>query len=163
MSENKFEFHFHAPVGQNIANVEHMDVHVGKDGKVQVMNAEQLTASSEHATSPDKEISKVDAAIKAVFDANICESPDWVAVTRLLQERNLRQDNGLQYDADYINKICGQDVTSSNSISRSFMTYNVGGRYPNWVVKQGADTRETPNKMRRYMNIAKIVADILDK
>lgn len=44
MSENKFEFHFHAPVGQNIANVEHMDVHVGKDGSVQVANVEQMTS-----------------------------------------------------------------------------------------------------------------------
>ena len=42
----KFEIHFHAPVGQNINNVEHMDVHVGKDGKVQVMNAEQVTTDS---------------------------------------------------------------------------------------------------------------------
>ncbi len=41
MSENKFEFHFHAPVGQNIANVEHMDVHLGKDGNVQIANIEQ--------------------------------------------------------------------------------------------------------------------------
>lgn len=42
MSENKFEFHFHAPVGQNIANVEHMDVHLDKDGQIQVMNAEHM-------------------------------------------------------------------------------------------------------------------------
>ena len=42
----KFEIHFHAPVGQNINNVEHMDVHVGKDGTVQVMNAEQISSDS---------------------------------------------------------------------------------------------------------------------
>lgn len=33
---------FNAPVEQNIANVEHMDVHMDKDGQVQVMNAEQV-------------------------------------------------------------------------------------------------------------------------
>jgi len=44
MSEKKFEFHFHAPVGQNIANVEHMDVHLDKDGQIQVLNAEKVTA-----------------------------------------------------------------------------------------------------------------------
>ena len=42
----KFEIHFHAPVGQNINNVEHMDVHVDKDGTVQVMNAEQISSDS---------------------------------------------------------------------------------------------------------------------
>ena len=49
MSENKFEFHFHGNVGQNIANVEHMDVHVGKDGTIQVMNAEQVTTGQKDA------------------------------------------------------------------------------------------------------------------
>ena len=42
MSENKFEFHFHGNVGQNIANVEHMEVHMDKEGNIQVMNAEQV-------------------------------------------------------------------------------------------------------------------------
>lgn len=41
MSNNKFEFHFHAPVGQNIANVEHMDVHLDKEANVQIANIEQ--------------------------------------------------------------------------------------------------------------------------
>ena len=41
MSNNKFEFHFHAPVGQNIANVEHMDVHLDKATNVQIANIEQ--------------------------------------------------------------------------------------------------------------------------
>ena len=49
MSEKNFTFNFHAPVGQNIANVEHMDVHMDKDGNIQVMNAEQLSAQSEPA------------------------------------------------------------------------------------------------------------------
>lgn len=56
MSEKKFEFHFHAPVAQNIANVEHMDVHLDKDGQVQVMNAEKVetheleSSLKEHST-----------------------------------------------------------------------------------------------------------------
>ncbi len=47
MSENKFEFHFHGNVGQNIANVEHMEVHMDKDGNIQVMNAENLSKQGE--------------------------------------------------------------------------------------------------------------------
>ena len=42
MSEEKFVFNFNAPVGQNIANVECMDVHMDKDAQIQVMNAEKL-------------------------------------------------------------------------------------------------------------------------
>lgn len=42
MSENKFEFHFHAPVGQNIANVEHMHVSIDKDANLQIANIEQV-------------------------------------------------------------------------------------------------------------------------
>ena len=43
----KFEIHFHDKVGQNINNVEHMDVHLDKDGNIQVMNAENLSAPEE--------------------------------------------------------------------------------------------------------------------
>lgn len=53
MSENKFEFHFHGNVGQNIANVEHMEVHMDKDGNIQVMNAEQVaTGQKDDETTP---------------------------------------------------------------------------------------------------------------
>lgn len=48
MSENKFEFHFHGNVGQNIANVEHMEVHMDKDGNIQVMNAGQVSTEQKH-------------------------------------------------------------------------------------------------------------------
>lgn len=48
MSEKNFTFNFNAPVGQNIANVERMDVHMDKDGNIQVMNAEQLSAQPEN-------------------------------------------------------------------------------------------------------------------
>lgn len=36
-----FVFNFHGNVGQNIANVERMEVHMDKDGQIQVMNSEQ--------------------------------------------------------------------------------------------------------------------------
>lgn len=48
MSEQKerptFEFHFHDKVGQNIANVEHMEVHFDKDMQMQVANMEEMSA-----------------------------------------------------------------------------------------------------------------------
>jgi len=42
MSDKNFTFNFNGPVGQTIANVEHMEVHMDKDGQIQVMNAEQV-------------------------------------------------------------------------------------------------------------------------
>ena len=51
MSEAKFEIHFHAPVGQNINNVEHMDVRVDKDGQVQVLNAENIVHHEQETRS----------------------------------------------------------------------------------------------------------------
>lgn len=52
MSEKNFTFNFNAPVGQSIANVERMEVYMDKDGNLQVMNAEQLSAQSE--TTPQQ-------------------------------------------------------------------------------------------------------------
>ena len=50
MSEHKdrhtFEFHFHDKVGQNIANVEHMEVRFDKYMQMQVMNVEEMKEPS---------------------------------------------------------------------------------------------------------------------
>lgn len=102
---------------------------------------------------------KADEAILDVFEANICDSPDWSVVLRLFQERNIRRPNGLPYDAQYINELCGQDVTTARSISRSFMTDSVEGKFPNWRVKAGYETRESSNLLRHYNDIAKIIVD----
>ena len=54
MSEKNFTFNFHAPVGQNIANVEHMDVHMDKDGQIQIMNAESIEATTAPTETPQQ-------------------------------------------------------------------------------------------------------------
>lgn len=48
----KFEIHFHDKVGQNINNVEHMDVHLDKDGNIQVMNAESIGTTTAKIETP---------------------------------------------------------------------------------------------------------------
>lgn len=110
----------------------------------------------------DHKENKVDAAIKAVFDANICASPDWVAVIRIFQERGLKQSNGLPYDAEYINNVCEQKVTSNSSISRSVMNDKIGGRHPNWMIRSGTESREMPKILALYNRIADIVVGVLD-
>jgi len=50
----KFEIHFHDKVGQNINNVEHMDVHLDKDGNIQVMNAESIGSTTAKTETPQQ-------------------------------------------------------------------------------------------------------------
>ena len=52
MSENNFTFNFHGNVGQNIANVEKMEVHMDKDGNIQVMNAESIDTTTAQMDTP---------------------------------------------------------------------------------------------------------------
>lgn len=54
MSDKHFTFNFNAPVGQNIANVEKMDVHLDKDGNIQVMNAETVESSTVPTETPQQ-------------------------------------------------------------------------------------------------------------
>ena len=126
------------------------------------VNMQAPSTNQEKSTQSQIE-NKIDAAIKAVFEANICESPDWVAVVRLFQERGLKQLNGLPYDADYINSVCGQTVTSQSSISRAVMNDKIGGRYPNWIIRSGTESREMPKILALYNQIADIAVGILDK
>ena len=55
MSEHKerptFEFHFHDKVGQQIANVEHMEVRFDKDMQMQVANVEEMSNLESSSTS----------------------------------------------------------------------------------------------------------------
>lgn len=59
MSEHKerptFEFHFHDKVGQNIANVEHMEVHFDKDMGMQIANVEEMSKTTEKPILPTED------------------------------------------------------------------------------------------------------------
>ncbi len=54
MSDKHFTFNFNAPVGQNIANVEKMEVHMDKDGNNQVMNAESIGTTTAKTETPQQ-------------------------------------------------------------------------------------------------------------
>ena len=68
-----------------------------------------------------------DRAIKAVYDEHLCESADWAVVVRILEEQGKWPKSAFSYAADYINKICGDKVTTANSISRSILYTKVKG------------------------------------
>ena len=164
MSGAKFEIHFHAPVGQNINNVEHMDVHVDKGGHVQVLNAENIaTTSPQQEPIGQKYLTGIDAGIMAVHQTHLCNKADWAAVVKILEERNEMQKGAYSADAEYINRICGEEVTNANSISRSPIFTKIVGEYPNWSVRPSEQNRETAGKLQDYLKGGKIFTDALER
>ena len=119
--------------------------------------------SQPSSPAPDvrTELSPADKAILAVHNAGICEPSDWAAVIRLFKELEMMQPNGQPFDAAYINRVCGKPVTSESSISRSIMSTKIGGKYPYWRIKQDEETRQTPNKLRLYIEIGRIATGAL--
>lgn len=155
MSEKNLTFNFHAPVGQNIANVEHMDVHMDKDGNIQVMNAEQLSAQSEPAPQqplpteqPNAEISDgtIDQHLQLFKEAMLkaqdykpkdsyrllmSNTYDWVAAERL------GKDLGLLKNYDQLVEILQdkrfREVPKNSQNLTKYRAYiDPNTRYPNW-------------------------------
>jgi len=115
----------------------------------------------------------VDRAIKAVYDSNLCykKPGNWAAVIRIFKERHLRQYSGLDYDADYINMICGEKVTNDLALKRSLIVDSVEGTFSikddkkehGWRLKAGTENPKSKGLLKRYMEIGKIVVSILDE
>ena len=162
MSDKHFTFNFNAPVGQSIANVEKMEVHMDKDGNIQVMNAEQIATSSSETPKKETPQDKVSAAIVAVNEQVHCEPSDWAALVAIMEDKGKFPIGAYSYDAETINRVCGHDVTSDTSIARSIFFTKVAGKYPCWRIKQGEETLETPNKLSKYMEIGRITTQILE-
>lgn len=165
MSENKFEFHFHGNVGQNIANVENMEVHIDKDANIQVANIENASqkdvkgAESGAEGMKDKRI----LAIKAVYNTRNYEKSDWAAIVKIMEELKLVPKFAYTTDADLINNACGcNNVTSADSIARSIFMSKVKGVYPNWEIREDEETRETPNKLKTYMEMGRIFIEVFN-
>lgn len=91
MSEHKerptFEFHFHDKVGQNIANVEHMEVHFDKDMQMQVANVEEMDTVAES---------------NAIFNPRILTTEEHYRKVRDVILRFIRQE-GVASDVEQIN------------------------------------------------------------
>ena len=105
---------------------------------------------------------KLAKAIMAVYSAGICTKSDWAAVVKIMEERRLVQKAAYSSDETLINNICGETVTDKDSIARSICMSKVKGVYPDWVIRNGEETRETPNKLNHYKEIAEIFTKALD-
>ena len=95
-------------------------------------------------------------AVLAVYEQCSCNAADWAVVIKLLEEQGAVPKSAYQNAAAYINDICGQEVTSAESIARSAIYTKLIGKYPNWRIKDGEESRKAPNKLRKYLRIAQV-------
>lgn len=104
----------------------------------------------------------IDAGIMAVHQAHLCNAADWAVVSRIMEEKGTWQRNAFTAHAEYINSICGENVTSSTSLSRSLIYTKVAGEYPNWTIRPSEQTRETARKLQDYLKIAEIFTNAIN-
>ena len=114
-------------------------------------------------SSPTQKENCIDTGIMAVHQTHLCNKADWAAVVKILEERDEMQKGAYSADAEYINRICGEEVTNANSISRSPIFTKIVGEYPNWSVRPSEQNRETAGKLQTYLEIGKIFTDALER
>lgn len=95
-------------------------------------------------------------AVLAVHQHCSCNAADWAVVVKLLEEQGTFPKSAYLNAAEYINEICGQEVTAPESIARSAIYTKIIGKYPNWRIKDGEESRKAPNKLRKYLQIAQV-------
>lgn len=127
----------------NIEKVEHMDVH-----------------SSQPNPQPQQAPDRNRRAVLAVHQQGLCTPAEWAVVVKLLEEQGTIPKSAYLNAAAYINDICGQEVTNAESIARSVIYTKVIGKYPDWRIKEGEESREMPNKLRKFLEIAKAFTSI---
>lgn len=116
MSEHKerptFEFHFHDKVGQNIANVEHMEVRFDKDMQMQVMNVEEMKEPSSALCEqdPQDDVTGRDniPVAEEKFHFIHPEVNETQAVDVHKQVKRLVGRFGIQQICDYLNQLASE-------------------------------------------------------
>lgn len=116
MSEHKerptFEFHFHDKVGQNIANVEHMEVRFDKDMQMQVMNVEEMKEPSSALCEqdPQDDVTGRDniPVAEEMFHFIHPEVDETQAVDVHKQVKRLVGRFGIQQICDYLNQLASE-------------------------------------------------------
>ena len=155
----------------NITHIEKSIVTVNPNGQVvtegklrpaeesEVVQVEDIPSSISSELNSDNPI---DAGIRAVHEANVCNQADWAVVVKIMEEKGEIQKGAYSADADRINRVCGLKVTNANSLSRSPIFTKITGEYPNWSVRPSEQNRETAGKLQTYLQIGKIFTDALN-
>lgn len=180
MSDKHFTFNFNAPVGQNIANVEHMDVHMDKDGQVQVLNAEQLTTAAEQPApqeqpAPNNDCGELtdgtidqhrrlfkeamlkvqDYKPKDSYRYLLSNTYDWVAAERWGKDlgiiKNYAQLEGILQDKRF------REVPKNSQNLTKYRAYiDDNTRYPNWQ----CSVPDVEGFFRKFKEIADLINSI---
>ena len=100
----------------------------------------------------------IEDRILAVFNFNLCKhDADWGVVFKLLVENKEFGFGPTEYErcAELINKTCGTDVTSSDSIRLSKANTSLGGTYKTgW--RDTDPSKQTKSMLKRYNEIAAV-------
>lgn len=149
----------HNNYGQ-VNHIENSNVTIAPNGQIthsvrsHDVQAEDVIPITESTQQP---LTGIDAGIMAVYRTNICTAQaDWAVIVKILEEQGTWQRNAFTAHAEYINDICGENVTSSTSLSRSPIYTKVAGEYPNWTIRPSEQTRETASKLQTYLQIAEL-------
>ena len=148
----------HNNYGQ-VNHIENSNVTIAPNGQIthsvrsHDAQAEDVIPITESTQQP---LTGIDAGIMAVHQAHLCNAADWAVVSRIMEEKGTWQRNAFTAHAEYINNVCGENVTSSTSLSRSPIYTKVAGEYPNWTIRPSEQTRETASKLQTYLQIAEL-------
>lgn len=138
----------------NIGDTIHHQHNIGKVESGATVNIYSTPAPTEHATPHDDNANA--RAILAVHQANLCDAAEWAVVVKIMQEQGTMPKANYRNAAEYINDICGTIVTSPESLARSIIFTKVAGTYPNWQIKEDEQSRRTPQKLRKFLQIAQV-------
>lgn len=154
----------HNNYGQ-VNHIENSNVTIAPNGQIthsvrsHDAQAEDVIPITESTQQPH---TGIEAGIMTVHQSHLCNAADWAVVSRILEERGTWQRNAFTAHAEYINDICGENVTSSTSLSRSPIYTKVAGEYPNWTIRPSEQTRETARKLQDYLKIAEIFTNAIN-
>ena len=95
------------------------------------------------------------AGIRAVFESGICKhKSDWGAVFRILVEKETFSDIAYLAAADFINDICGIEVTNKDALRQSPAMHILKGSAENGWKNRAPENRESGKKVLFYQKIA---------
>ena len=124
-------------------------------GDMNIGTVEQMSVQSpQPKVQPQQSLDRNRRAVLAVHQQGLCTPAEWAVVVKLLEEQGAIPKSAYLNAATYINDICGQEVTNAESIARSVIYTKISGKYPDWRIKDAEQTRRTPNKLRKFIDIA---------
>jgi len=175
---DSFTFNFNAPVGQNIAKVNTMIVHMDKDGQIQVMNAEQVSAQPEQTEPAPLQEPPIEEPTGEITDGTIDQhlrlfkeamlkaqdykpkdsyryllsnTYDWVAAKDLGIIKNYAQLEEILQDKRF------REVPKNSQNLTDYRAYiDKNSRYPNWQ----CSVQDAEGFFRKFKEIADIINSI---